>query len=174
MIFGSYVVITLQALWSPVLGMADILLPVKVALLTGYGVLFFHVGRRLYASLRGKEPTGALATLFELALFIGPLIALRTSISEFLGRGSFIYLGEGVLPWEVRTISTFAYILPVAVLLAAFASMGIMLKIGQVIVRIRRGIEKVPPEKVSEMIDRMDRLLDKWKEIEPGRVQSSR
>jgi hypothetical protein len=175
LIFGTYVVVTLQALWSPLLGTADILLPVKLALATGYGVLFLHVGSRIHACLRGRELAGALATVFELALFIGPLVALRTSISEFLSRGSFIYLGEGVLPWEVRTISTFAYSLPVVFLLGASATVWIIVKIRRVLAKIRKKItEEIPDENLREMLRRMTELFEKWQEVEQGRVQPRR
>lgn len=63
-----------------------------------------------------------MATLVELILVLGPLFALRVAILDFYTRGSFIYLAEGILPWEVRVISTFALILPILFLVIAVVS----------------------------------------------------
>lgn len=126
-IFGSYIFVTVQALWWPLLGKADILLPIKIAIVTGYVALLTYVITRIKGSVKSKDIGAILAESVLLALFISSPYALRSNISDFYYRSSFIYLSDAILPWEVRLICTFAIGLPIVFLLTATVSLILML-----------------------------------------------
>jgi len=148
-IFGSYIFVTVQALWWPFLGKADMLLPIKIAIVTGYVALLAYIITRIARSVKSKDVGAVLAESVLLVLFISSPYALRTNISDFYYRNAFIYLSDAILPWEVRLICTFAIGLPIVFLLTATVSLVLIL-VERVIFEsfsdFLRGILQKPPE----------------------------
>ena len=129
-VFGSFVAMTMQALWW---NYADVLLPMKVAIPMGYGAILFHMLRQVMLYFKKREPGSALIALIEFIMFSGSLFALRNAIQGFYGRVVPIGLGDEILPQEVRVVATLAFILPIVFLLAAALSFIIMITIRKVI-----------------------------------------
>jgi len=125
--------------------MADVLLPIKIAIVMGYGSLLFHIAAGILRSMKSRDIGAALAASVELVLFIGPLFALRISISDFFTRGSFIVLSEDILPWEVRVVSTFAFVLPVVFLATAVVSV--------LLIVILRGLLETVGEEMKKALE---------------------
>jgi len=115
-VFGSFVAMTMQALWW---NYADVLLPMKVAIPVGYGALLFHMSRQVMLYLKKHEPGSALIAIIEFIMFSGSIFALQRAIQGFYGRAAYIGLGEEILPLEVRVVVTLAFILPIVFLLVA-------------------------------------------------------
>lgn len=131
-IFGSYIFVTLQVLWWPFLGRADMLVPIKVALISGYGALLAYVMKGFANSVREKNPGSMLAEGVLFVLFVSALYVLRTNILIFYSASSFVpTLGEDVLPWEARVITTFAIVLPIIFLLTTTVSLILILLLRQ-------------------------------------------
>ena len=101
-----------EALW---LNFADVLWPVKAAIVSGYAVLIAHSAVSL-ARRRGPS-------FIELLLVIVSLVAFWEPVLAFFGRGSFVGLGEAILPLEIRVIITIAMLLPVGYLMLSSFTM---------------------------------------------------
>jgi len=115
-VFGSFVAMTMQALWW---NYADVLLPMKVAIPMGYGAILFHMLRQVMLYLKKHEPGSALIAIIEFIMFGGSIFALQRAFQGFYGRAVYIGLGEEILPLEVRVVVTLAFILPIVFLLTA-------------------------------------------------------
>jgi len=126
-ILGSYIFVILQALWWPFLGEADMLLPVKIAIVTGYSALLTYAIIGISRSVRSKDVEAFIVQALGLTLSIHFLYILSSNISPFYAATSFIHISESVLPWEVRVVITFAFVLPIIFLLTATPSLILML-----------------------------------------------
>lgn len=61
-VFGSFILITVQALWW---NFADVLLPMKIAIPTGYGAVLLHMTRQVIRYSKSKEPEATLVAAIE-------------------------------------------------------------------------------------------------------------
>jgi len=143
-VFGSFVAMTMQALWW---NYADVLLPMKVAIPMGYGAILFHMSRQVMLYLKKHEPGSALIAIIEFIMFSGSIFALQRAIQGFYGRAAYISLGEEILPLEVRVVVTLAFILPIVFLLAAglsFVFINVIRKLAEAFVKWVREQYKPP------------------------------
>jgi len=143
-VFGSFVAMTMQALWW---NYADVLLPMKVAIPMGYGAILFHMSRQVMLYLKKHEPGSALIAIIEFIMFSGSIFALQRAIQGFYGRAVYIGLGEEILPLEVRVVVTLAFILPIVFLLAAalsFIFINVIRKLAEAFVKWLREQYKLP------------------------------
>jgi hypothetical protein len=146
-IFGSYIFVTLQALWWPFLGRADMLTPIKVAVISGYGALLAYVVKGLAKSVIAKDIGAILADGVLLVLFVSALYVLRTSILTFYSASSFIpLLSEDILPWEARVISTFAIVLPIFFLLTTTVCLVLILALRDIAEAFLKWVKEIPPK----------------------------
>jgi len=129
-VFGSFVAMTMQALWW---NYADVLLPMKVAIPMGYGAILFHMLRQVMVFLKKQEPGSALIAIIEFIMFSGSIFALQGAFQGFYGRAAYISLGEEILPLEVRVVVTLAFILPIVFLLTAGLSFIFIITIRKIV-----------------------------------------
>jgi len=129
-VFGSFVAMTIQALWW---NHADVLLPMKVAIPMGYGAILFHMSRQVMLYLKKHEPGSALIAIIGFIMFSGSIFALQRAFQGFYGQVVYIGLGEEILPMEVRVVVTLAFILPIVFLLAAGLSFIFIIAIRELV-----------------------------------------
>jgi hypothetical protein len=129
-VFGSFMVMTIQALWW---NNADVLLPMKVAIPMGYGVILFHMFREFTLCFKKHQAGPALIATIEFIMFFGSIFALKNTILGFYGQEVHIGLGEAILPFEVRVVVTLSLILPIVFLFVATLAFIYFVAIGKVV-----------------------------------------
>jgi hypothetical protein len=140
LVYGSFTVMLMQALWW---NHANVLDPVKTAIVAGYIVLVLH----LLVLLKRRN----ILVILDLALLIASLYSAWNRIEAFLERESIIGLGvDTILLFDVRVVISIALLLPMVFVILAGLTAGAAS-------RLREGLEQVLDEIIQDAAKKLDR-----------------
>jgi hypothetical protein len=141
LIFGSFLWVTLQALWQ---NFANVLMPIMVMIIVGYSTLLIHMLIEIRRSISSRDALGTFFAFFEFLLLVVTTFALfSTGVRGFFGRAVNIGLGEGILPLEARIVATVALLLPFSFLLISGLSFLVISVSSSVRLEVFRTFEPV-------------------------------
>lgn len=130
-VFGSFVVVML---WALLIGPADILIPVKIAIPIGYFGLLLH---SLWG-LKERDIAGLTFAAIEIIVILAA-ISGYPAIAGIYPRPSYLYLGEN-LSSGVRMAASLAFIIPLVFLVFAGLAIPLAIKYGG----LRTGLSQRP------------------------------
>jgi hypothetical protein len=120
-VFGSFVMVML---WSLLVGPADILFPVKVAIPVAYCALVLHALR----GLKDRDIAGLIFTAIGIMTIIATMFG-RQEIVGIYQKPTYLYIGES-LNYGVKIVGFLAFILPFVFLVFSGLALPLAIKYG--------------------------------------------